>query len=495
MAVKNFELISNTIDNGVIIIDKELKVHFWNKWLETRTNINYSKIVSKNIKEFFPNINDKKLKRKISTALTLNSPTFYHTDVNRFLLDIELTKVTNKKFEYMQQAVTITPYDRDNELVIIYIYDNTLLCEANYELQKTKNDLEESLKEINLLLNTAMEAIFLFANEQCVDSNDIALKLFKYEEKEEILGKEIYEFLNPNFLSDLNHIKEKACETFMLKKDHQTFPALIKIKDTIINSKKFKILTVVDLSELKEKDKLLVEQTKMAALGEMMGNIAHQWRQPLSAISSAASGIKIHKEFDILTDQIFDEAVDAIVRSSKHLSQTIDDFRDFLKDEKEKINFNLKDNLKKNLLILEGTLKNESIEIVLTCDEKIVLFNYPNELTQAFLNLINNSKDAFLMNSIDKEERVIVINIYAKGSNVYIDVTDNAGGIHDDILKKVFEPYFTTKHKNIGTGLGLYMTHQLVEYSMKGKIEVTNKTFKHKQKIYTGASFLISLPY
>ena len=494
MSFSKFDFICDTVDNGVVLLDKDLNVYFWNSWLETRTKIKAQKIKDQKLTSFYPNLNTRTLKRKINAALTLNSTTFYNTRINQFLLDIELGKVTNKVFPNMRQNVTITPYDVDKQMVILYIYDNTLLCEANHKLERAKSDLEDSFEEINLLLNTTMEAIFLFDNEQCVNCNDIALELFLYKEKKEVLNKSLQHFIDTqNNLKKLINTKHPT-EVLMQKKDGKTFFALIRIKETQLKQKTFKILTVVDISEIRAKDKLLAEQSKMAALGEMIGNIAHQWRQPLSTISTAASGVKLQKNFKILTDELFEEAVDTIVRNSKHLSQTIDDFKNFLRGDKEKVIFNLKENLQKNLNLVEGMLKNENIEVILICENNIDILNYPNELTQAFLNLINNSKDAFNEKVKGSHERYIFIDAYLKETSVFIEVTDNAKGINPKIIEKIFEPYFTTKHKSIGTGLGLYMTHQLISLSMKGSIRISNKSYRYNNHNYQGASFLIELP-
>ena len=142
-----FDLICNTVDNGIILIDKNLEVKFWNRWLEIRTGINFKDIENKNLKDFYPEIDDKKLIRKITTALKLNSSTFYTPQMSKFLLNIELSKVADTVFNEMQQSVTITPYDIENELVIIYIYDTTILYEIIYKLQDTKEEVEEKNKK------------------------------------------------------------------------------------------------------------------------------------------------------------------------------------------------------------------------------------------------------------------------------------------------------------------------------------------------------------
>ncbi len=142
-----FNLICNTVDNGIILINKNLEVQFWNKWLEIRTGINAQDIIKKNLTEFYPDIDEKKLVRKISTALTLNSSTFYTPQINKFLVNIELGKVTDKVFDNMRQSITITPFDLEKELVILYIYDVTMLCEINYKLQIAKDEIEEKNEE------------------------------------------------------------------------------------------------------------------------------------------------------------------------------------------------------------------------------------------------------------------------------------------------------------------------------------------------------------
>ena len=127
-----FDIICNTLDNGIILINKNLEVKFWNRWLEIRTGISSSNIVDNKLTDFYSNIDEKKLVRKIGTALKLNSSTFYTPQISKFLLDIELGKITDRVFDNMQQSITITPFDIEEELVIIYIYDITMISEINY---------------------------------------------------------------------------------------------------------------------------------------------------------------------------------------------------------------------------------------------------------------------------------------------------------------------------------------------------------------------------
>ncbi|WP_072681558.1 DUF3365 domain-containing protein [Arcobacter sp. LA11] len=248
------------------------------------------------------------------------------------------------------------------------------------------------------------------------------------------------------------------------------------------------------VKQLREQDNTLLQQSKMAEMGEMIGNIAHQWRQPLSAISTSASGIKLKNEFDTLDDDYLNGSLDSIVKSTQYLSQTIDDFRNFIKGDKDKRVFKLSDNIHTDLEILKGMLKHNEIKIELEIEENLEIESYPNELTQIIINIVNNSKDALTENKI--KNKYIFINA-KKIENKYIQISirDNANGIPLDIIDKIFDPYFTTKHQSQGTGLGLYMTHRIVKESLKGEIAAKNITFNYEGENYTGAEFIIKLPH
>ena len=491
LTASKFDIICNTVDNGIILINKNLEVKFWNKWLEIRTGINSSDIVNNNLINFYPNLDEKKLIRKISTALKLNSSTFYTPQISKFLLNIELGKITDRVFDNMQQSITITPFDLEEELVIIYIYDITMLSEINYQLNEVKEDLEEKNEELKLLLNTTMEAIILFKDDKIVDCNQIAIDLFNYNSKEQILNKELKKLiLNKKILEKIDG---KPIEVNVLREDKTSFKGLINIKNTNLKSQVFKILTIVDISEIKRKENLLAEQSKLAAMGEMIGNIAHQWRQPLNIISITASGTRIKKDIGILTDDLLDESLKNISETTEHLSNTIDVFKDFLKEDKEKSLFNLNQNIHNNISLVETLLKENNIKLELDFEDDLYLYNLSNEFSQAFINIINNANDAITINLKEEEPRLIRITTKQIDNKVIIEILDNAGGINKDIKNKIFEPYFTTKHKYQGTGLGLYMTHKIIKMSMKGRISVSNKRFKYENKTYIGALFKIIL--
>ena len=468
-----FDIICNTLDNGIILINKNLEVKFWNRWLEIRTGISSSNIVDNKLTDFYSNIDEKKLVRKIGTALKLNSSTFYTPQISKFLLDIELGKITDRVFDNMQQSITITPFDIEEELVIIYIYDITMISEINYQLNEVKEEVQEKNEKLKLLLDATMEAIILFKDDLIIDCNQIAVELFNYSSKEELLNKDLKKLIFNKKI--LEKIHDKPIEANILREDKTSFKALINIKDTNHNSQIFKILTIVDVSEIRRKENLLAEQTKLAAMGEMMGNIAHQWRQPLNIISITASGTKIKKELDLLTDEFLLDSLKQISDTTAHLSDTIDVFKDFFKDNKEKSLFNLSQNISNTLSLLESILKENRILVNLNLDNDIYIYNFANEFSQAIINILHNANDA-IKNKLDADDiRIINISTRQEKNKAIIEITDNAGGIAKDVIKKIFEPYFTTKHKYQGTGLGLYMTHKIIKMSMKGSISVSNK--------------------
>ena len=242
------------------------------------------------------------------------------------------------------------------------------------------------------------------------------------------------------------------------------------------------------IEENRQKDKVLNEQSKMASMGEMIGNIAHQWRQPLSVISTAATGIQLQKEYHNLTDEELDEMLNKINESAQYLSTTIDDFRDLVKGDSKKIEFNISEYIEKALKLEEPVLKNNSIKLISNIDNTLTIKNYGNLLMQIIINIFNNAKDA-LKNNND-EQRYIFLELKKDNNDIIIKIKDNAGGIDEKVLPKIFEAYFTTKHKSQGTGLGLFMTYNMIK-SMDGRIEAHNCTFNYNNIEYKGVEFTI----
>ena len=216
----------------------------------------------------------------------------------------------------------------------------------------------------------------------------------------------------------------------------------------------------------------------------MIGNIAHQWRQPLSLITTCASGIKLEKEFGILIEENEIDKLNSIIQASNYLSKTIDDFRNFFKPNKEKSYFSIEDMTKQAISLVNSSFNFYYIKINENFNPINTVYGYPNEFSQAILNILANAKDALIEKEI--KNPYININTYEDEEFGFLEIEDNAGGINTDILMKIFEPYFTTKEKNQGTGIGLYMSKMIIEKNMNGilRVEIT----------LIGAKFILAIP-
>ncbi len=241
--------------------------------------------------------------------------------------------------------------------------------------------------------------------------------------------------------------------------------------------------------EIENQQNILAQQSKMASMGEMIANIAHQWRQPLSIISTAATGISFQKELNTLTDKDFFEATEKINDSAQYLSKTIDDFKNFFSPIKNEKETNIKDLILKTFKLLDAQFKTKNINIVQNIQD-IKIVTLENEFLQVLINILNNARDELVKVEYD---RYIFINVFTHKQTAIIEIYDNAGGINENHLEKVFEPYFTTKDKSIGTGIGLYMSHEIVTKHLNGTLSVENYNFTYKNENYKGAKFIIEI--
>ena len=248
----------------------------------------------------------------------------------------------------------------------------------------------------------------------------------------------------------------------------------------------------LEVSQATQQEKRLFEANKLNSLGELIENISHQWRQPLSVISTGVTGMKMQKEYGVLNDDEFYKNCDIINKNVQNLSKTITSFQHFIEKDNQKSIFNIRKNIDDFLNLVDGSIKEHDINIFININDKIEINNYSNEFMQSLLNIFNNTKDAFIQNHI--QDKYIFLRVEEKNDTIILNIKDNAGGIDLSILNKIFEPYSTTKHKSQGTGLGLHMTYKLIVDGMKGKIEARNVEFAFNNSSYIGAEFIITLP-
>jgi len=367
-----------------------------------------------------------------------------------------------------------------------YIIDITNEQENEKILQAQKEEFEAIFKyskdgiaivdlETNFLdFNDAYLELTGFTREELLTKSCAVLTTPEYKERNKELIAKVIATGNPeNF--------EKVC----IVKDGKRIVTNMSV--SLLPDKKRLLLVTKDVTNLK----LLEEQTKLASMGEMIGNIAHQWRQPLSVISTNATGLIMQQEYGMLNDEKLVEACNQINHNAQYLSKTIDDFRNFIKGDVDFSFVNVSEVINESLNILKGNISNNYINIVLSIEDDMIISANKNELEQAFVNIVNNSKDV-LVEKIPEGDRVIFISTKRLDSkNLELKIVDNGGGIPMDIIDKIFEPYFTTKHQSQGTGLGLSMVAKIIRERHNQLLSVHNEEFEYLGKKYTGACFEI----
>jgi len=376
-------------------------------------------------------------------------------------------------------------YNTQNKSFITYVKEGEILKKMTYVSIKSNNEQHTiSHPNLGLLEKEKLNEIVGVFKVMGLVNKDLNTKEF------------IYEFNHPKMLA------------FYLSKQELYIGSLLILVLLFVlfysNKKKKWLLTKSELenevefqrNELNKNNRLLMVQSKLAALGEMLGNIAHQWRQPLSAITSNMSHLQLRIEMDSqVSKEMLLSSIKSVNSQCHYLSDTIDDFRSFFDSHSSNLGmFNIKDAIEQTKSLTKDSYAHNHINVVSFLHNCNIVDNQ-NTFIQSILNIFNNTKDAFVLNDIPQEDRFFFITMKKVSSTVEIRFTDSAGGIDEDIIDCVFEPYFTTKHKAKGTGLGLYMTHQIIAKHLQGIISVCNKEFEYKNKKYKGAEFIITIAF
>ncbi len=384
------------------------------------------------------------------------------------------------------------------------------------ELKRVQEQLNETLNELKTILDNTVVGIALLKERRFVWVNRKVEEMTGYS-REELTGRE------PSFLyADLDDFirvgRESApklargenfyIESRQRRKDGSEYWGLLSGKAIDpADLSKGSIWILEDISGLKraeeelrqlndtlelrvkaevaknrEKDLMLIHQSRLAAMGEMIGNIAHQWRQPLNALSLLFDNVRDAYAYNDLDRAYMDESAVKGQQLIQKMSTTIDDFRQFFTPNRAKALFSLADSVREAISVADAGFVNNHIAIELRVDEDAAARGFPNEYAQVVMNLLGNAKDAILDRRIAHGKVEIVVG--RDREHGYVTVRDNGGGIADEILGKIFDPYFTTREK--GTGIGLYMSKMIVETNMNGRIEARN--------IDCGAEFVIVTP-
>ncbi len=265
-----------------------------------------------------------------------------------------------------------------------------------------------------------------------------------------------------------------------------------KTKELVLLNQGLEKRVAYEIEQSRQKDEIMYRQSRLAAMGEMIGNIAHQWRQPLNALALLIQSFQTKQMHGKLDEAFVDAQVAEGLLLANSMSKTIDDFRHYFHAGREKQVFDLCENINQTVSMMRNLYAKDAIEMVLTCKGPCEAFGFPNEFSQVVMNLLSNAKDA--LNKVEGE-RFIAIEIDQKEGTNLVRVIDNGGGIPKKVLERMFEPYFTTKHQATGTGIGLYMSKQIIENQMHGSICASNTTYRFKEKVYKGcANIEIEIP-
>jgi len=387
-------------------------------------------------------------------------------------------------------------------MLLLFIYYAYLLVRRESQLNSEKEELSEDLKDLSAHFDRYVIASKTDLNGKIIYASERFCKISGYK-PEELIGKTHNIVRHPDTPKELykkmweriSNDKTWAGELKNRKKNggYYWVKAVVmplynhqgekigytSIRQDITDKKKIEELNrdlerrvEEEVRKNREKDRHLLHQSRLAQMGEMISMIAHQWRQPLSAISSCSLAINVKAKLGKLDKESAIDLSEKISEYSQHLSSTIDDFRDFFKPNRGKEETTFETLVKSALSIVEVSLKNRDIELRLDleCDAKLT--TYPNELKQVILNLIKNAEDAIGERKV--QNPYIEIRSYTEDSKAVLEVGDNAGGVPDNIIDKIFDPYFSTKLEKNGTGLGLYMSKMIVEEHCNGKLEVKN---------------------
>jgi PAS domain S-box-containing protein len=387
-----------------------------------------------------------------------------------------------KKKEEVTKLNELTLSLTKSQQVLLSLFD-----EGDSTLFKWKNSKDWPIEYVSL----SIEKLFAYSRNEFMTAN---IPYINYIYKDDI--PRVLSEVNSAILENKSYFKHEPYR--IITKDNKLkwvldYTAVQKNEQGEII---YFIGNITDISDQINNQELLYHQSKIASLGEMLGNIAHQWRQPLSIISTIATGIKLKKELNMLDDKELINDMENINKHTQYLSSTIDDFRDFFSsNDYIKNEINLKASLKKAFSLINDSYKISDIKIIQDLEEDSFLLYNENIFIQAIINILNNAKDALNKIQDIHLNKYVFVTLKKEKDFYTIKIKDNANGIEEKDLNKIFEPYFTTKHQNQGTGIGLYMTNQIITKHLKSTISVQNVTFSYLKKEYKGAEFCITIPF
>ena len=425
-----------------------------------------------------------------------------YADFSSAILQDRIRFITRKDFKDIQDSKDIEGLKIALPIWMIEEeYMKKVKETIHYDIVKVDTD-EEAIKAVNLGFADVAPVYGSVARYFIRKGNFADLKIQGFIEREynelyiatqktsPLLGKIVQKAINSISISEVQQLQKKwfgeeeTDHSYILKIIFViTFVILFIMSIVMYWNYLLKKQVTKQISELRNKDTIILQQSKHAAMGELIANIAHQWRQPLANLNGLILNFDYYNENNKLNKETISNYINQIEELSLHMSNTIEDFSNFFSPQKEKKIFKINTMIEDIKNLLKFSFIKNNIKLLILEDKDITIETYYAELLQILLIIINNSKDAFIQNNIQNPQ--ILINVEESTENIIIKIEDNAGGIPFEIVDRIFEPYFTTKDKFHGTGLGLHIVKTLLENSLNGNIEVVNTK--------KGAKFTIKL--
>jgi signal transduction histidine kinase len=413
-----------------------------------------------------------------------------------FILDSELYSTTilfiNNDSKYSESIDSMSSYLRglvEDLIVVDNIKDAVDLIE-NSKIDIIITELDLDIEESILMkMKHIHNHVPILLITQANDAKGIKLAI-EYG-LDQFIIKPIDKDALTNQLNKIDTISKQKKEiidmTNNLKKTNKELEN--KTKELEVLNKTLENRVKEEIDKNREKDHIMFQQSRLASMGEMIGNIAHQWRQPLATLNVTLSSIDLKNQLGDIDSEFLSNELNDAKSVITYMNQTINDFRNFFKPYKNKDIFSIKESIASSINFIEASFKSLNIDIVnnVSKENDVEINGYKSELSQAILNLLNNAKDIIVQREVKVKK--VVIDLEKDDEYIYLSIKDSGGGIEDDIIYKIFEPYFTTKHKSQGTGIGLYMTKQIIETNMDGEISV-----KNDEKDFIGAKFILKIP-
>jgi len=414
--------------------------------------------------------------------------------MNNKLLQSQLQEIYGKDFkidtqdEKFQNLLRLidqsyTHYEKEENVLEKRLKENAKQLKETNELLRKQQELLKSVE------NSIEDAIFYKDLQQRYIGCNKKFANFLGCSEAEIIGKTDYDLFDKNMA-----LKYRKTNDMILKKrkkvvykkwiEYQGEKIYVVISKTPLINNNGEVIGMVGISrditheyqlqkDVEHKNIMLIQQNKLVSMGEVIANIAHQWRQPLNILGLIIQKIGIAYKQNLLSPQEIDENIDEAMMIMQEMSETIDDFRTFFHPNRVLKDFDVHESILKSYTIIKPLIITHNITFKIKIDGKYSIHGYQNEFFQVMLNLLNNAIEALIADKIASPKITIVVS--EKEEHIIINICDNANGIDKNIIEKIFNPYFTTK--NSGTGLGLYMSKIIIEEHMKGKIDVHNSAF------------------